>query len=47
MNYRTLNFKDRSEKKPAGDIYKIALDIEFEQDWHVGLGTTLGDGKKI
>ena len=31
----------------AGDICKRALDIEFEQAWSVGLGTTLGDGKKI
>ena len=43
-----LNFKGRSEtKKRVGDICKRALDIEYEQDWPVGLGTKLGDGKKI
>ena len=46
--WTTLNFKDRSQtKKQADDICKIALDIEFEQDWSVGLGATLGNGKKI
>ena len=29
------------------DIYKRTLDIEFEQDWSVGLGATLGDGYNI
>ena len=43
-----LNFKGRSDtKNRAGNIGKGALDIEFEQDWPVGLGTTLSDGKKI
>ena len=28
----------------AGDNCKSALNIEFEQDWSVGLGATLGDG---
>ena len=31
-------------KKQAGDICKGTPDIEFEQDWSVGLGATLGDG---
>ena len=26
-----------------GDICKGTLDIEFERDWSVGLGATLGD----
>ena len=30
--------------KRAGDIYKGTLDIEFEQNWSVGLVATLGDG---
>ena len=29
------------------DIYKGTLGIEFERDWSVGLGATLGDGQKI
>ena len=28
----------------AGDNFKTILNIEFEQDWSVGLGATLGDG---
>ena len=28
----------------AGDNYKTTLNIEFEQDWSVGLGAMLGDG---
>ena len=41
----TLNFRGRGKtKKAARDIYKRTLDIEFEQDWSVGLGATLGDG---
>ena len=27
----------------AGDNFKSALNIEFEKDWSVGLGATLGD----
>ena len=30
-------------KEPAGDIYKGTLDIEFERNWSVGLGTMFGD----
>ena len=29
------------------EIFVRALDIELEQDWSVGLGSTLGDGKKV
>ena len=34
-------------KKRAGDICKGTIDIEYEWDWSVGLGTALGDGQKI
>ena len=34
-------------RKQAGDICKRTSDTEFEQDWSVGLGATLGDGQKI
>ena len=33
----TLVFKVGREIKTAGDICKRAIDIEFEQDWSVGL----------
>ena len=38
---------DRKRKKRARDIYKGTVNIEFERDWSVGLGATLGDGQKI
>ena len=31
----------------AGDNCKRTLNIEFEQDWSVGLGVILADGQKI
>ena len=34
----------RKWKGRAGDNYKSNLNIEFDQDWSVGLGATLGDG---
>ena len=34
-------------KTRARDISKRTLDSEFEQDWSVGVGATLGDGQKI
>ena len=37
----------RKRKKKRRDICKGTLDIEFERDWSVGLGATLGDGQKI
>ena len=44
----TLNFRGRGKtKKTARDIYNRTLDIEFERDWSVGLGATLGDGQNI
>ena len=44
----TLNFRGRGKtKKTAGDIYKRTLDIEFERDWTVGLGVSLGYKQKI
>ena len=39
----TLNFKHRSRIIEATDICKRTLAIEFELDWSVGLGATLGD----
>ena len=46
--WTTLNFESRSKtKKPARDIFKGTLDIEFERDWSFGLGATLGDEYKI
>ena len=45
--WTTLDFKGRSKTKiMAIDICKRILYIEFEQDWWVGLGPALGDGKK-
>ena len=43
--WTTLNFENRYKK--AGNICKGAPDIEFEQDWLVGLGVTLRDRQKI
>ena len=31
-------------KEWNGDICKGTLDIKFERDWSVGLGSTFGDG---
>ena len=40
----THNFEGSSKtKKRARDICKGTLDIEFERDWSVGLGATLGE----
>ena len=38
---------DIKRKQRVGDICKGTLDIEYERDWSVGLGATLGDGQKI
>ena len=46
----TLNFEGISKtkkKKKARDICKGTIDIEFERDWSLGLGATLGDEQKI
>ena len=32
-------------KKAARDIYKRTLDIEFERDRSIGLGSTIGDAQ--
>ena len=32
-------------KNPARDIYKRTLDIEFERDRSICLGSTIGDGQ--
>ena len=46
--WTTLNFEGRSKtRKEAEDICKGTLDIEFERDWSVSLGATLGYGHKI
>ena len=37
----------RVDKKGQGNICKETPDIEFEQDWSVGLGATLCDKQKI
>ena len=43
--WTTLHFRvGQKWKGLAGDNCKITLNIEFEQDWSVGLGATLGDG---
>ena len=43
-----LNFNGRSKTKiMARNTYKRTLYIEFHRDWWVGLGTALGDGKKL
>ena len=48
LMWTTLNFEGRSKtKKKEGDNCKWPPDIEFEQDWSVGLGAMLGDGQKI
>ena len=48
--WTTLNIKvslmlrvARKLKGWAGDYYKSARNIEFEQDWLVGLGATLNN----
>ena len=44
--WTTLNFKGRSKTKiRARDVCKRSLYVEFERDWSVGLGSTLGDKK--
>ena len=46
--WTTLNFEGRSKtKKWAKDICRGTLDIEWERDWPVYLGATLGDRQKI
>ena len=47
LKWTTLNFEGRLKtKKPTRDICKGTPDIEFEQDWSVGLGAILADGQK-
>ena len=42
--WTTINFRGRGKtKKTAGDIYKRALDIEFERDWLIGLCSMIGN----
>ena len=38
---------DRKKRKEKGNICKGTSDIEFEQDWSLGLGATLRDRQKI
>ena len=54
LMWTTLNIKaplilrlGRKWKGLAGDNYKRTLNIEFEQDWSVGLGATLGADRKL
>ena len=43
--WTTLNFGvTRKRKEQAEDICKGTPDIEFEQDWSVGLDVILADG---
>ena len=43
--WTTLNFRGRGKtEKTARDIYKRTLDIDFERDRSIGLGSTFGDG---
>ena len=42
----TLNFTGRAKtRNTARDIYKRALDFEFEQDRSIGLGSMIDDGQ--
>ena len=47
MNYPLILGVNRKRKEQAEDICKGTPDIEFEQDWSVGLGAIVVDGKKI
>ena len=45
LMWTTLNFRGRGKnKKTARDIYKRTLDIEFERDRSISLGSTIGHG---
>ena len=43
--WTTLNFKGFQKQKNGLEIFERY--IEFERDWSVGLGATLGHGQKI
>ena len=44
--WTTLNFEGRSKtKKRARDICKWTLDIEFERDMTIGIGSMFRDGQ--
>ena len=45
LMWSNLNFEVRTKKKggETGNICKGTPDIEFEQDWSVGLGAALCD----
>ena len=44
LMWTTLNFRGRGKtKRTARDIYKRTLDIEFERDRSIGLGSTIDD----
>ena len=46
--WTTLNFGiNRKRIEQVNDICKGIPDIEFEQEWPVGLGASLADGQKI
>ena len=42
-----LRVDRKRKKKRARDICKGTLDIEFDRDWSVSLGATLGEGQTI
>ena len=44
LMWTTLNFRGRGKtKKTARDIYMRTLDVKFEWDWSIGLGSTFSD----
>ena len=47
LMWTTLHFEGWSKKKKTGNICKGTPDIEFEQDWSVGISATLRDRQKI
>ena len=48
LMWTTLNFGGRLKTKKSAKIFAGgALDIEYERDWPVRLGATLGDWQKI
>ena len=44
VNYPYFRGRGKT-KRTARDIYKRTLDIEFERDRSIGLGSTIGEGR--
>ena len=42
-----LGVGEKLKKKTARDIYKRTLDIEFERDRSIGLGSVMDDGQSV